>query len=239
MFTRSLVLAGMTLALVGAARAAQPSAPMLPATAPATAPAAARIALPVPVGRTPAAPAAVPGALPGQPVTGSPASAVTAATVAAAAPASTPDVPVAIAATADELTQLQDRTVVLEAELKELEAQSQVSAQIAALNGSSDDPSSNGAHVTSVESVGTVHLATMSLRDGSEFEVAPGEHLPDGTLVESIDADGVMLKRPHEKPVRLRVTHQNPDAGPEMSGLPIQPRGGGLGLPAMPPLPRE
>lgn len=142
--------------------------------------------------------------------------------------------------TADELTHLHDRTVVLEAQLKELDAQAKVAGRMAALD-TLRGVSSHEARLVSVERVGATRLATILLRDGSEFEVAPGEQLPDGARVVSIDADGVVVQPQGGKPSRLRVVSMHSrTTEAAMNGIQTFSRNA-ADVPPLPPLqfPRE
>lgn len=152
-----------------------------------------------------------------------PAAAVPSATVAALAPAS------ATAATADELTRLQDQTIVLEARLKELEARQAVETKLRALKGTAA-PSLGNVRVIAVERMGATRIATVRLSDGSEFEAVPGDTLIDGARIASI-GDGVVNVRLHSgRFVRLRVGGGDggepetvPSAGQANRGIPGNP----------------
>lgn len=173
----------------------------------------------------------------GSPARAAPASAASGAHVPVALPvalpvASRPAPASAISATADELTRLQDRTVVLQAQLKELEAQQAVTSRLQALSGTTMAPSLDSVRVIAVERIGKTQLATVQLDDGNQFEVAPGERLSDGTRVESIDGDVVAFQQHDGKLRRLRVVvGQGRDAQPLPSGAPAQSRSDALMAP--------
>jgi len=118
-----------------------------------------------------------------------------------------------VASTADELTRLQDQTMLLQARLKELDAQQAVQTRLQALRGGAT-PTLDSVRVIAVEQMGATRLATVRLNDGSEFEVAPGDTLLDGTRVTAIENGVVSVRLRGGKAARLRVGAG--DAAPEM-----------------------
>jgi len=120
----------------------------------------------------------------------------------------------AVSAAADELTRLQDETLVLQARLKELEARQAVDARLAALKGAAT-PSLGNVRIVAVEGMGANKIATVRLNDGSEFEVAPGDRVVDDIRVAAIEHGAVLVRLRNGKLARLRVGAGAGDAGPE------------------------
>jgi type IV pilus biogenesis protein PilP len=130
-----------------------------------------------------------------------PAPATAAAQSASAMP---PASPAWVASTADELTQLQDRTLVLQAQLKELQAQQAVDAQQRKPDDS-PPPTRSNVRVTGIEGFGGRRFATVQVDGGGEFDIAPGDALSDGAKVVSIGSDTVAVRERGGRLVRLRV----------------------------------
>jgi type IV pilus biogenesis protein PilP len=135
------------------------------------------------------------------------ASSLAAASAAAPAPQPVPS------AAADELTRLQDQTVVLQAKLKELEAQQAVDARLQALRGTPAAPSVGNIRVVAVEGMGTTRIATVRLSDGSEFEAAPGDTIVDGIRVAAIERGAVTVRLRNGRLMRLRVGASDGETG--------------------------
>jgi len=123
----------------------------------------------------------------------------------AAVPTPAPAAPPAwVADTADELTRLQDRTLVLQAQLKELQAQQAVDAQ-QHKPGDSPPPTLTNVRVVGIERFGGRRYATVRVDGGGEFDIVPGDMLSDGAKVDRIDSDTVVVRERGGQLVRLRV----------------------------------
>jgi hypothetical protein len=109
-----------------------------------------------------------------------------------------------VASTADELTRLQDRTLVLQAQLKELQAQQAVDAQ---QHKPQDNPppTLTNVRVIGIERFGGRRYATVQVDGGGEFDIAPGDALSDGATVASIESETVVVRQHSGRLVRLRV----------------------------------
>lgn len=113
--------------------------------------------------------------------------------------------------TADELTRLQDQTLVLQAKLKQLEAQQAVDARMQSMHGGGV-PTVGNVSVVAIERIGVTRVATVRTSEGSEFEVAPGDTLTDGARVVSIDNGAVTVRQRSGRLSRLHVS-----GGPDQS----------------------
>lgn len=129
-------------------------------------------------------------------------------------------------AAADELTRLQDQTMVLQAQLKELEARQAVEARLEALKGSAT-PTLANVRIVAVEGMGANRIATVRLADGSEFEVAPGDRVVDGIRVTGIEHGAVLVRLRNGKLARLRVGAG--DVGLETVSDGVNASGAGIG----------
>lgn len=119
-----------------------------------------------------------------------PASATPAAAVASVQPVV--DAPSAQAqATVEALTRLEGETVVLKAELKKLETQTQIAQRTAELNRLNGSGGPDEVRVRAVEGLGTKLFATLESRNAGEFEVKAGDTLPNGMRIVSIKPNAV------------------------------------------------
>lgn len=119
--------------------------------------------------------------------------------------------PPAKSTAADELTRLQDETVVLQAKLKQLEAQQAVDARLQALRGTAQ-PSLGNIRIVAVEGIGANRIATVRLSDGNEFEAAPGDTIVDGVRVTAIERGAVVVRLRNGRLMRLRAGSSDNEA---------------------------
>jgi type IV pilus biogenesis protein PilP len=130
-----------------------------------------------------------------------------AATVVPPAPTGVPPAPAlpkpAITAeqrnTAEELTRLQEETVLLKAQLRMLDARAEVAARTQALSQLDDAGNVSVGHgatprVLSIEGLDKRFSATLQTADGERFDVKPGDTLPGGIHVESIGPNRVTVR---------------------------------------------
>lgn len=90
------------------------------------------------------------------------------------------------------LTRLEGETVVLKAELKKLETQTQIAQRTAELNRLNGSGASNDdVRVRAVEGLGTKLFATLESHTAGEFEVKVGDTLPNGMRIVSIKPNAV------------------------------------------------
>jgi len=133
---------------------------------------------------------------------------------------------------AEELTQLQEDTVLLKAQLKRLDAQAQVAERTAALNRLGGAPNGlDEIRVVAIEGLGRKLLATLQLPDGGQFDVHPGDTLPNGMHIAAIENRSVTIERKGEKPTQLLLTAFQGDI-PHTASVSNQPYPG----PALPSL---
>lgn len=107
------------------------------------------------------------------------------------------------ASAAEEMTHLQEDTVLLKAQLKRLDAQTEVAEKSAALNRLGDNGGLEQIQVVAIEGLGHKMQATLQFPDGGQFDVGPGDTLPNGIRIASIEAKSVTVERHGEKPARL------------------------------------
>jgi type IV pilus biogenesis protein PilP len=158
----------------------------------------------------------------------------------APAQASPPDA--ATVDAADELTHLQEQTMLLKAQLKRLDAQAQVDAREAALNHLTVAGNGlNDVRVVAVEGLGQSYSATLRVANSNEFDVHEGDVLPNGGRVESIQADAVYVLTAAGKHVRLTPVSVPEDADAAPVPTPIASNGFNPAASTMPyvPLPKE
>ncbi|WP_443111445.1 type IV pilus biogenesis protein PilP [Burkholderia sp. FERM BP-3421] len=108
------------------------------------------------------------------------------ASAACAAPADDGD-------TAARLTQLQSETVLLQAQLKKLETEQQVTERAAQLARARGIGQGAQLAVTAIEGVGARRFATLRINGGAEFEVQRGDQLPGGGRVTAIEPGAVVV----------------------------------------------
>ncbi|HTH58530.1 MAG TPA: type IV pilus biogenesis protein PilP [Paraburkholderia sp.] len=97
-------------------------------------------------------------------------------------------------AAANQLMRLQEDTVVLNAQLKKLDAQAQVAAREAALNQVSRTVANTEVSVIATQSLGRETSATVRTVDGGELDVHAGDTLPDGMRVVSIRPGAMVVQ---------------------------------------------
>jgi len=140
--------------------------------------------------------------------------------------------PQATASTAVQLTRLQSETVLLQAQLKMLQAKQQVMEHSASVSRLGGRPLFEQPVVTAVEGVGARSIATLRIGSGAEFEVQPGDTLPDGARVVEIMPHAVLIAN-RGRTYRLsaiQTTSADADAA--------LPRGSGSTIP-IPTLPND
>jgi type IV pilus biogenesis protein PilP len=118
---------------------------------------------------------------------------------AATATTAAPVIPAAERNTADELTRLQEQTVLLQAQLRMLEARAEVAARTQALEQMGDAASVNVGRnapprVVSIEGLDGRYSAMLQTADGERFDVRAGDTLPDGLHVASIASNRVTVR---------------------------------------------
>jgi type IV pilus biogenesis protein PilP len=122
------------------------------------------------------------------------AAAVAASASAAAAPPAAVVPTSAAMAAANQLMRLQEDTVVLNAQLKKLDAQAQVAAREAALNQVSRTAANTEVSVVATQSLGRDTSATVRTVDGGELDVHAGDTLPNGMRVVSIRPGAMVVQ---------------------------------------------
>lgn len=98
------------------------------------------------------------------------------------------------AATVAALTRLEGETVVLKAELKKLETQTQIAQRAAELNRLNGGGAPDEVRVRAVEGLGSKLFATLQTRSAGEFEVKAGDTLPNGMKIVSIKPNAVFAQ---------------------------------------------
>jgi hypothetical protein len=138
--------------------------------------------------------------------------------------------PAALAAT-DELMSLQEDTLILKAQLKKLEVQTDVAQRQETLGRMGRSSSNDEVSVVATQSLGNTMIATLNTNDGSEFDVRPGDVLPNGMRVVSI-RPGVVVLDSHDRRTTLTVSSTR-------SREPGMAAGNGMsgGVPPIPTLP--
>jgi type IV pilus biogenesis protein PilP len=94
---------------------------------------------------------------------------------------------------ANELMRLQEETLLLKAQLKKLDAQTQVAEREEALHRMGATVSYADVSLIATQSLGKTMSATVATTDGAEFDVRPGDTLPNGMRVASIRSGAVVL----------------------------------------------
>jgi type IV pilus biogenesis protein PilP len=128
------------------------------------------------------------------------------ATPGAAPAASTTSTNSTASDTAAQLSRLQDETMVLKAQLKKLDAQSQIAERSAQLNHLGDSADHNEVKVHAIEGVGAHLYATVSTHDNDELEVRVGDTLPGGLRIVSIKNNAVDTQQANGAHVLLPLT---------------------------------
>lgn len=135
------------------------------------------------------------------------------------------------AATVAALTRLEGETVVLKAELKKLETQTQIAQRAAELNRLNGGGAPDEVRVRAVEGLGSKLFATLQTRSAGEFEVKAGDTLPNGMKIVSIKPNAVFAQLRGGAKVQLpRVVSWD---APSYAGAPESNTAG------FPPLPRN
>jgi type IV pilus biogenesis protein PilP len=116
------------------------------------------------------------------------------APVAASAPALLDAPSSEAAATVAALTRLEGETVVLKAELKKLETQTQIAQRSAELNRLNGGGTPDEVRVRAVEGLGGKLFATLESRNAGEFEVKVGDTLPNGMRIVAIKPNAVVAQ---------------------------------------------
>jgi hypothetical protein len=94
---------------------------------------------------------------------------------------------------ANVLMRLQEETLLLKAELKKLDAQTQVAEREQALHRMGGTATYGEESLVATQSLGKTMSATLSSSDGSEFDVRVGDTLPDGMRVTQIRSGALVL----------------------------------------------
>jgi type IV pilus biogenesis protein PilP len=122
--------------------------------------------------------------------------------------------------------------MLLKAELKKLDVEAQVAQRTAALAQFAPGVSNLGAtHVLSIEGVGGQFVATVATTDGLQFEVGPGDDLPNGLRVASISASQVVLKGKDGTSMRLVPAMAGVSLGADLPAPAAMPRAPGNAAP--------
>jgi type IV pilus biogenesis protein PilP len=116
------------------------------------------------------------------------------APVAASAPALVDAPSPEAVATVAALTRLEGETVVLKAELKKLETQTQIAQRSAELNRLNGGGAPDEVRVRAVEGLGGKLFATLESRNAGEFEVKVGDTLPNGMRIVAIKPNAVVAQ---------------------------------------------
>jgi type IV pilus biogenesis protein PilP len=125
---------------------------------------------------------------------GAPQAQVQAPAVAASVPAVVDAPSSEAAATVAALTRLEGETVVLKAELKKLETQTQIAQRAAELNRLNGGGAPDDVRVRAVEGLGGKLFATLESRSAGEFEVKVGDTLPNGMRIVAIKPNAVVAQ---------------------------------------------
>lgn len=132
------------------------------------------------------------------------------------------------AATVAALTRLEGETVVLKAQLKKLETQTQIAQRSAELNRLNGAGAPDDVRVRAVEGLGSRLFATLESRSAGEFEVRVGDTLPNGMKIVSIKPNAVYAQVRGGAKVQLpMVVSWDASSAPETNA------------PGFPPLPRN
>jgi type IV pilus biogenesis protein PilP len=129
---------------------------------------------------------------------------------------------------ADKLMQLQEETVVLKAELKELDAQAEVAEREDAINRLGHSEISNNVTLIATQSLGQAMVASVATSDGSELDVRTGDTLPNSMRVVSIRSGAVVVetRNGHRSTLTVSSTSRiatTPSANQANNGIPPLP----------------
>jgi type IV pilus biogenesis protein PilP len=100
---------------------------------------------------------------------------------------------------------LQEDTLILKAQLKKLEAQTDVAQREELLGRMGHSTSYDELTVAATQGLGNTMMATLNASDGSDFDVRPGDTLPNGMRVVSI-RPGVVVLDNHGRRTTLTVS---------------------------------
>lgn len=142
--------------------------------------------------------------------------------------------PAALAAT-NQLMSLQEDTLILKAQLKKLEAQTDVAQRQEMLGRMGHTTSYDELTVAATQGLGNTMMATLNATDGSDFDVLPGDTLPNGMRVVSI-RPGVVVLDNHGQRTTLTVSSPRPRESRMAAGNGMS-RGMPGGVPPIPTLP--
>ncbi|MET3624733.1 type IV pilus biogenesis protein PilP [Burkholderia ambifaria] len=134
---------------------------------------------------------------------------------------------------ANELMRLQEETMILKAQLKKLDAQAQVAERQEALHRMGSTVSSySDVSLVATQGLGKKLSATVATSDGAEFDVGPGDTLPNGLRVAAIRPGAIVLASQDGRRTTLTVSasaRQQPARNVASTGSP--------GVPPVPTLP--
>jgi len=136
--------------------------------------------------------------------------------------------------TALQLSRLQDETMLLKAQLKKLDAQSQIAERSAQLNHMGESTDHNEVKVHAIEGVGEHLYATVSTHDNDELEVKVGDTLPGGLHIVSIKNNAVYAQQANGTHVLLPLTMTS-NSGDSLAQAGWRAQSGGI--PPLPSLP--
>jgi type IV pilus biogenesis protein PilP len=146
-------------------------------------------------------------------------------------------VPTAVAKqAANELMRLQEDTLILKAQLKKLDAQTQVFERQETLNRIGSTVSSySDISLVATQSLGKRVGATVATSGGSESDVTTGDTLPNGMRVAAIRPGAIVLVAPdgHRTTLSVSVNAQDPVRTAAQIGTQAAARG----VPPIPTLP--
>ncbi|MES2742991.1 MAG: type IV pilus biogenesis protein PilP [Pseudomonadota bacterium] len=141
--------------------------------------------------------------------------------------------------TAEQLSQIENDTLVLKAQERQMAVKLQLANQQAELNARHSDSGRAAAQpgrggdptIVSIEGIGEKLYATLMMANGASIEVQSGETLPNGMRVLSIRANEVLVQG--DKKQRIRLASGAPAAAPPSAPAanPRQP----FILPPLPP----
>ncbi|WP_367949089.1 type IV pilus biogenesis protein PilP [Paraburkholderia sp. NMBU_R16] len=126
--------------------------------------------------------------------------------------------------------QLEEDTVILKAQLKKLDAQTQLAQRQQTLRELGDDASGSGLSIVATQSLGGAMSAVVSTSNGGEFDVHVGDVLPGALRVVSIHPGAVVIAEHggHRSTLSVRASSKEPLRNFTLSGVPTG---------AIPPIP--
>ena len=133
---------------------------------------------------------------------------------------------------ANELMRLQEDTLILKAQLKKLDAQAQVVERQETLHRMGSTVSSySDVSLVATQSLGKRISATVATSDGAEFDVVPGDTLPNGMRVAAIRSGAIVLAAADGRRTMLTVSASVRDPARNVA------QAGAGGVPPIPTLP--